>query len=409
VSNTLAIAAVTEGFRTLVADSSDDPGLNTLATAAPPDLARKDATRSQLNLFLYQVTTNPGWANMDLPTRDSSGALVSQPTLALDLHYLLTAYGKQDSEIEAHHVLGHGMSVIHDTGAIPREVIRAAVAATNSPVASADLADQIEAVRLTPERLSDEDMFRLWTVFQAKFRVSVGYCASVVLIERPKRFRKAPPVRQMGGTAIPQRAPEITEVSPQPMTVGDTLVLEGERLDADLVVVRLAGEDHVVRDAGADQGGATVEPGRIEMPLPAGLLAGPLTAQVLHGHELNVIEATRRTFESSPVPFLLSPTITSTLPATATHGAGLTLELAPPVTRTQRVVALVGDVALARDLPDFDPTDPTALDPVAEVHFDVPAAIANGSNLLRVQVDGVESALETNPAGEYDAPRVTVS
>jgi hypothetical protein len=130
---------------------------------------------------------------------------------------------------------------------------------------------------------------------------------------------------------------------------------------------------------------------------------------VLHGHELNVIEATRRTFESAPVPFLLSPKITSTLPATATHAAGLTLELAPPVTRTQRVVALLGDVALARDLPDFDPTDPNALDPVAEVHFDVPAAIANGSHLLRVQVDGVESALETNAAGEYDAPRVTVS
>jgi hypothetical protein len=193
------------------------------------------------------------------------------------------------------------------------------------------------------------------------------------------------------------------------MTVDDTLVLEGERLDADLVVVRLAGEDHVVRDGGADQGGATVEPGRIEMPLPAGLLAGPLTAQVLHGHDLNVIDATRRSFESAPVPFLLSPKITSSLPATATHAAGLTLDLAPPVTRSQRVVALLGDVALARDLPDFDPTDPNALDPVAEVQFDVPAAIANGSYLLRVQVDGVESALEVDGAGVYDAPRVTVS
>lgn len=409
MSNTLAIAAVSEGFRTLIGDVSDEAGLDTLATVAPPDLARKDATRSQLNLFLYQVTTNPGWANMDLPVRDSSGALVSQPTLALDLHYLLTAYGKQDSELDAHHVLGHGMSVIHDTGSIPREVIRAAVAANNSPVASADLADQIEMITLTPERLSDEDMFRLWTVFQAKFRVSVGYCASVVLIERPKRFRKAAPVRQVGGTAVPQRAPEITEVSPQPMTVDDTLALDGERLDADLVVVRLAGEDHVVRDAGADQGGATVTASRIEMPLPAGLLAGPLTAQVLHGHELNVIDATRRSFESAPVPFLLSPKITSGLPASATHAAGLTLELAPPATRSQRVVALLDDVALARKLPDFDPTDPHALDPVAEVQFDVPAAIANGSYLLRVQVDGVESALETNGAGVYDAPRVTVS
>jgi hypothetical protein len=409
VSNTLAIAAVTEAFRTLVGDVSDEAGLDTLATASPPDLARKDATRGQLNLFLYQITPNPGWANEDLPTRDSSGALVSQPTLALDLHYLLTAYGKQDSELDAHHVLGHGMSVIHDNGAIPREVIRAAVAATGSPIASADLADQIEMIRLSPERLSDEDMFRLWTVFQAKFRVSVGYCASVVLIERPARFRKAPPVRQMGGTGITQRAPLIEEVSPQPMTVDDTLVLDGERLDADLVVVRLAGEDHVVRDGGADQGGATVTPTRIEMPLPADLRAGPLTTQVLHGHELNLIEDTRSSFESAPVPFLLSPKITSSLPASATHASGLTLELAPPVTRTQRVVALLGDVALARDLPPFDPSDPNALDPVAEVHFDVPSAVANGSYLLRVQVDGAESALETNASGVYDAPRVTVS
>ena len=49
-----------------------------------------------LNFFLYQVTPNLGWRNADLPSRENGGSRTTYPPLALDLHYLLTAYGSQD-------------------------------------------------------------------------------------------------------------------------------------------------------------------------------------------------------------------------------------------------------------------------------------------------------------------------
>jgi len=402
VSNTLAISAVTEALSALLRNVSDDASIDpTLVTQDPPDRARTPQRNGhQLNLFLYQVSPCPSHANADLPFRSASGDVLAQPQLALDLHYLLTAYGAGDSETDGQHVLAHAMSVIHDTGYIPRETIRAVVTAAGSVVAAADLADQIEPVRLTPQQLTDEDLFRLWSMFQTKYRLSVGYTASVVLIERPRQFRKAPPVTRAGGTAITVRKPRIDDISPQPAQPGDTLTLSGGNLRADAVTVRINGVDRPT---------ASILDDAITLSLPAGVNAGPNVIQVIHGHVLNEIDAPRTVLASDPVPFVVAPRITSALPATAARGAQLTLTIAPQARRTQHVVALIDAAAIERTM---DPKGPPG--PTGSVSFTVPAATATGPHMLRVEVDGVESRLTQNTTpgpdfGKFTGPVVNIT
>jgi hypothetical protein len=105
MSSALAIAAVTAALKDLLNDGLMDHDLSTVGsfsvTAQPPDRVTTGTTElNQLNLFLYQVTPNPGWRNANLPARDNKGARISNPPLALDLHYLLSAYGSQDLNAE---------------------------------------------------------------------------------------------------------------------------------------------------------------------------------------------------------------------------------------------------------------------------------------------------------------------
>jgi len=76
-------------------------------TTQPPDLARKGVTKAQLNLFLYQTVVNAAWRNQDMPRQVRPGENAGPP-LALNLHYMITAYGRGDGDNDAvsHRVLG---------------------------------------------------------------------------------------------------------------------------------------------------------------------------------------------------------------------------------------------------------------------------------------------------------------
>lgn len=399
MSNPFAIATVTSAFAAMLEEVVEEQTLDpTFVTSDPPDKIRVAGTdkNRQLNLFLYQVTPNPAVENSDLPFRDETGETIARPELAIDLHYLLTAYGLNDDEVDAHHVLGHAMSVVHDTGFIPREVITQVVDATNSAVATSDLADEVHVVRLAPARMSDEDLFRLWSAFgDTKYRISVCYVASVVLIARPKSFRKAPPVLRAGGTALTMRPPRIDAVAPDPATAGDTLVLTGRDLDADEVTVRIDGINYTPDPA-------DISAGEISLALPAALPAGPHVVQVVHAALLNEIDDTRRSFASAPALFTLAPQVENASPITTTRAAGLTIDVAPRVLRDQRAVALIGQTAVERLV---DPADDAPHTTTLE--FPIPEAVPIGEELpLRLEVDGVESQLtrNTTPGPDFGLP-----
>ena len=96
MSTAAGLAAVTAVLKDLLSNGLIDRnvvssvGDVTVTTSARTRITLPE-TSSQLNLYLYLVSRNTGWSNVDLPSRDQRGNLIGAPPLALNLHYLLSA------------------------------------------------------------------------------------------------------------------------------------------------------------------------------------------------------------------------------------------------------------------------------------------------------------------------------
>lgn len=395
-----AIAAVTRSLRMVIqqrmnADSADFNAVQVLARA-PDRILADDAELEthKLNLFLYRVAPNAALANADLPTRRGDGSNANQPILALDLFYLLTAYGLAHDEEDAQHLLAHAMSVVSDNGVLGREQI--ATALTGTAWASSGLADQIEQISMSPSQLDDESLFRMWSSFGGSYRISQGYVATAVLIARARAAHAAPPVRSTQVVAAPLDRPVIERLDPQPVTAGAAVTISGRNLASDEVVVRLGSGD-VAIPAGQ------VTPSSIALNLPGDLRAGPNGMQVLHSKRLPDNGETRLFATSQGHTFMLAPRLVGPVPTTVEQLQPLTLSVAPQVARRQRVLCLLGSRAVARDAP----ADAAELH--ASATFAIPATIPVGSHSLRVSVDGAESALTADPNGDLIEPQIQVT
>lgn len=393
MSNVLAIAAATRTLRNVLLARMPllDTDLSDLeVTLQPLDLARKGITKAQLNLFLFQVVWNAGWRNMDTPGRVRPGE-TAQPALALNLHYLLTAWGRGDSDNDAvsHRVLASAMSTLHDRPLLDADDIRNALPDN-------DLADQIERVRLTPLPQSIEELSKLWTAFQTNYRVSAAYEATVVLIDSQSPARASLPVlrrgpQDRGVISSASMAPSLSGIAlPHAQTaarLGDDLVLSGNQLSPTTTLarfssLRLDAPVDVAPTAGAALGTLQVHlaDGTQDPQAPSrwapgiytlALLAQPPGSPVLVSNEL---------------PLALAPVITIS-PLTGTPGTQhLTLTCLPRIRDGQRVFLLFGDRSVTPSSMNnpADPQQPTTLT------FDVPGVTA-GIYTVRLRVDGADS------------------
>ena len=138
MSTPLALATVTAVLQNFIQNSITDHDLattlggNITVSAEPPDRIDNGASSpDRINLFLFQATENQGWRNVALPSRNPTGDRISNPPLALDLSYLLTAYGSGPLHAEA--LLGLAMFVLHEMPVLTRDVIRAVTVTPPSP------------------------------------------------------------------------------------------------------------------------------------------------------------------------------------------------------------------------------------------------------------------------------------
>ena len=188
MSTFLAIGAVSAVLHGLIEASL---GRNDLATvlgatpdvsALPPDrIQTGQGTPDRINLFLFQATENAAWRNMDFPSRNGHGDRLTNPKLALDLHYLVTAYGSTDFHAEV--LLGHAMFVLHETPVLTRQAIRDALAALTpsglaGALAASRLADQFEQIKIVPRYLNVEEVSKIWTALQSQYRTTAAYHVS---------------------------------------------------------------------------------------------------------------------------------------------------------------------------------------------------------------------------------------
>jgi hypothetical protein len=415
MSSALGLGAVTAVIRDLLINGVIDHDLvasvgDVTVSALPPDRiddTTTDAT-SQLNLFLYAVTPNVAYRNQSLPARTANGNRASADPLTLDLHYLLTAFGARNFHAEI--LLGYGMQLLHENPVLTREAIRAALVPpspasggsglppTLAALGSAELADQFELIRITPEPMGVEEMFKLWSGMQTKYRLSTGYMATAVIIERRRSFRSGPPVLTRNVSVRAGRRPAIHAIDPQIITPGAPLLVRGQFLRSDDVRVRFP--SGLVNVPLVD-----VRDDRLTVTPPIDLLAGVNTIQVEHPVDFGTPNEPHIGLVSNIAAFIVTPTITSATPIAATVGAPFTITLEPPVGRSQRVAVVLGERTVplpARPASD-PPTSPT-------LSITLPAGTPTGSMLFRVQIEGAETPLEQDPVtGEFTGPLIDIT
>lgn len=435
MSSPLAIAGVTYLLRDLLADKviNDILSGNVKVTARPPMREPSTAAgdQSQLNVFLYQVTPNVAWRNAALPARDYAGARVSNPPLALDLHYLVTAYDERDYHAEI--LLGYAMQLLHDNPSLSRKQIRDGLksnlgGAENSSLpdelkrlSNTGLADQFDSIKITPSYLSTEEMSKLWTGFQAPYRPSMAYHVSVILIESERPARTPLPVRTRNLLAMPSAFPTLDEISPLRAAEGEDMVLRG---------ANLAGPGTRLFFGQTEAVPTVISETQIKATVPAGLTAGvkPEDDKDKLRAGINTVRFRRDInfgtpddphggFESNALAFQLIPLITSVAAPTgpekftATVGGTLSIDVTPAVTQEQKVQLLLNPLPAGTPLaltPKLRDTDRS----LGRVQFILPASAVTGNYLLRLRVDGADSALEFSDApapGGYSGPILKIT
>lgn len=453
MSNALAIASVSAVLKDLLNNAAIDHQLssavgNVTVSALPPDRVLVDGTTetSRINLFMYQVTQNQGWRNVDLPSRDASGQRTDNPPLGLDLHYLISAYGA--SELHAEILLGYALQLLHETPILTRDAIRRTLAPA-SPVTgsilpapldtltASELADQVEQIRLTPEPMSVEEISKLWGAIQSHYRPTAAYQASVVLIESRRSTRSALPVADDRRRiyVVPFRFPYVERVvnvagEMAPIAVGATLEIRGRDLLGDQTLINLDGIELPLTAAATPESISLP----LSSPLPVGLHAGVRGIQVLHRLKMGDPETDHRGFESNVAAFVLRPTITNgpVIPAadvmnlvssTETidgvvvqlRAGELRLRFDPKVGKEQRVTLLLNELNAA---PGTSPNSYTfaALTgngvtgsgtETGTIRIPFRRVVA-GTYLVRVQVNGAESLLTPDGSGLLTTPRVAL-
>lgn len=419
MSNSLAIAAVTSTVRyvlerSLQATHLGPVGGARVTTLRPGDLGDADlAGPAGINVFCYLATPNHAWNLDDLPTRRSNGSLASRPVAAVDLHYLLTCYGQEES-LDAQRLLGRAIVALKSTSVLTRDVVVDAMThfgaqSETSFLTEADLADEVELVKLSPVPLSLEEMSKLWGVLDAPYQLSLTYLATVVLISASALPTVALPVQARGVTVGPAQPPRIAAVATDPahqnVTVGAELVVTGSGLvPSTAASVRVGigpAELAPASDATASQLRVTVDD-----TVPAGVHGVDVRHRSVPGPAGS--PPPRSTAASNRVPVVVHPTVS----IGAIDPATVTLPVTPALQPGQEVSVLLTRLVAAD--PD-DPNELTVLLPPltagsAAVHAITlrRADLALGTWLVRVQVDGVQS-VPGLVDGVYATPALTLA
>ncbi|OKH50479.1 hypothetical protein NIES2101_19295 [Calothrix sp. HK-06] len=409
MSNALSIAAVTAVLKDLIENSLVKDAIATsvgdvVVTALPPDrITQGTDERAQINLFLYQVTQNRSadWVSAEYRSKQTRQFTLSHnPPLALDLHYLLTAYGAKDFQAEL--LLGYTMQLLHDTPVFSRDLIEnslknAAKVNTSSVLSQAltsvsvsDVADNIGQIKISPEFFNMEDTSKLWSSLQTHYRPSAAYQVSMVLIDS----RNAQ--KTVDSDAYPFLAPVIEQVTP-PFEAGKPLIIRGKHLQGNLTRIRIKGIEKLIEPK-------AFQDTQISVLLPPGLFAGIHGVQVVH-LKMPMPGVPHHETTSNIAAFVLHPTITATAES-STGNAKITVNFNPKVGKQQQLVLLLNEASCQKsETYSFavaareDDTDSITI-PVENIKA--------GTYFVRVQVDGAESPLNKNSAGEYNSPQVTI-
>jgi hypothetical protein len=190
-----------------------------VATTFRPDGADGSLPTVGVNVFLLQANPSGEMGNLDLPTRNASRELIGRPTVVYELIYLLTFHGSE-ARLEPQRVQASVLRYLHAEPCISKKFIRdqitAAVAAEpNHFLRNSNLADQASTIKITPFKLSLEDLSKVWSVFfQTNYILTSTFRATYVLLDTEDAGQASLPVRHRSPYALPFSDTVIESLAP---------------------------------------------------------------------------------------------------------------------------------------------------------------------------------------------------
>ena len=417
MSNTVAIAAVTSTICYVLDQSlgGAQPGAvgGAKVTTLRPDQISASAQGNEpirgLNVFLYDVTPNHAWNLTDLPTRRSDGSLNNRPVAAVDLHFLVSAYG-QDVDLEPHRLMARAVLALSVNQVLTRDIVARALEHYDTTsglefLADTDLADQVELVKLAPQVLTLEELSRMWGAFGTSYLLSVAYTATVVVLEAEVSPRAAPPVLARFLEVDPVSRPHLLGVESVPpggpASQGSRLRFTGSGLRGPVTVVAVGGAELAPVAPTADDVLDVV----LSPDVPAGLLAASVVHRARAGPPLS--PPPRTLARSNVLPVLVRPVVG----ARSSTATVIRIGVSPAIRAGQRC-----EVDLARRVPVDGAVNrvavqlappPPGTPPSSTIELDR-AKVPDGDWLVRLVVDGAES-IPTRSADVFDGPVLSLS
>lgn len=405
MSTSFALAGVTAVLEYMLNNGLGVPvvtgaaGEKVTVTAMPPDLIDLTLTNSmpQINLFLHQVSPNAAWRNRGLPSRDAAGDRVTNPPLAIDLHYFLTAYGTADLEAEV--LLGYALEVLHETPVLSRDIIRAALngpgtsttsVSYQNPLETVGLADQVEQLKVSPFPLNTEEMSRFWTAMQAHYRPTFSFQVTVVLIQAARPARAPLPVLATNVTVQTGLVPKVpvadSAAPPNGQTgalVGDTVIISGHGLSDPAPLIQMVNAKFAISETFAAAGGGTDD--AVTFAVPVTLPSDPTSSWPVGVYQVRVIllAGQPKQVATNALPLVIAPAITTALPMSVARVAGqvtVKLNTSPPIRQEQSVFIVLGGT----EVPVVPLTATTS-------SITAVTTVDPGTYLVRARVDGIDS------------------
>jgi hypothetical protein len=398
MSDFRAIQGVSTTLKALIEDRCQN---KIKVTIAPPDVSIDGIDGTRVNLFLYRVTENGSLKNQEIPgvgyPRD-----YGHPPLSLDLHYLLTVLGINDSdESTAQQILGDVMRVLHDYSVITDSLLKRQ---SEDRILDASLQGQFEKIKITQAPISLEDITKIWTSLTKPYRLSVAYNVNVVQIEsrleRPiKRLVGEPPLKGPKVYAVPFTSPRIKEIrvirkDDKSRTerwipfasIGDTIVIIGFNFQGETPVRTILGPD------GGNVAIKNLTDERIEVVIPDiivdekdvehRLQPGPNTVEVVRDIKMGEPPVDHIGMRSNQAPFMLVPGIDKiTPPNINAFRQTLKIEGSRLYNAKKESVTLIGSTRIE--------TYSTREEKVLE--FELPDGLEKGDQTVRVRVNGAEN------------------
>jgi hypothetical protein len=218
-----AIQGVDDTLKKLTTDAVASLSPKPDVTVGPLD---RDGDDLRLNWFLYRISPNDAYRNMEPPATGWRTAR-GRPPLALRLQYLLTAFPSSatnggDQEQFAHVALTATMQALHAN----------AILGEGDPATSALAKPLVEPLRIALDALDLESLSKLWTATTQPLRLSVGYDVSLVVVDSPDAHAAGPPVKERRVVVAPTMGPRLRSVDPARVSFGDELLVTAEGLTA---------------------------------------------------------------------------------------------------------------------------------------------------------------------------------